>query len=309
MIDDIHSRALETADFLKNSLPDAVKTPRVGIICGSGLGGLVNALSAESRVQIAYSAIPNFAISTVQGHASKLVFGLLGEKQVATVAMVGRFHFYEGYDMKTVTFPILVMKLLGIEALIITNAAGGLNENYAVGDIVLVKDHLNLAGMIGMHPLRGPNDSNFGVRFPALSDAYDLELRKAAFSVRKKVMTGKRNMYEGIYAFVAGPSYETRAEARMIRNLGADVVGMSTCPEVIVARHCDIRVLCLSLCTNKVILDEGPSALGQTDSKQQSANISLAEGKTNHEEVLIAGLEASNDCEKVVAGIVDMCFS
>jgi len=305
MTNDIHSRALETANFIKKSLSDAVKNPRVGIICGSGLGGLVNAFSTDSRVEIPYSDIPNFATSTVQGHASKLVFGLLGEKKVATVAMVGRFHFYEGYDMQTVTFPVRVMKLLGIEAIIVTNAAGGLNDSYAVGDIVLLKDHLNLAGMTGLNPLRGPNDSNFGVRFPALSDVYDLELRKAALMVGNKVMSGKRRMHEGIYAFVAGPSYETRAEARMIRTLGADVVGMSTCPEVIVARHSDIRVLCMSLCTNKVILDEGPSAQSLLSNQQ---NVSLSEEKTNHEEVLTAGLEASKDCEKIVAGIVDMCF-
>lgn len=166
--------------------------------------------------------------------------------------------------METVTFAMRVCKLLGVHTVLLTNAAGGLNQNYNVGDIVCLNDHLNLAGLVGFHPLRGPNEEEFGVRFPPLSDAYDLELRQIAHRSWKELRAGtpsERRMHEGVYAFVAGPTYETRAECRMLRQLGADVVGMSTVPEIIAARHSGMAVLAFSLVTNKSVLDPCRAAM------------------------------------------------
>ncbi|KAI9661843.1 MAG: hypothetical protein M1821_009082 [Bathelium mastoideum] len=210
--------------------------------------------------------------------------------------------------MDLVTFATRVCKVLGIETIIVTNAAGGLNPDYNVGDIILLSDHLNLAGLIGVHPLLGPNADDFGVRFPPMSDAYDLDLRKRAHQSWRALdlNTGKRRLHEGIYSFVGGPSYETRAECRMLRNLGADVVGMSTVPEIIVARHCGMRVLAFSLVTNNAVLEPGPRG---DDPAIQHMNRSeleeyLSRGRANHEEVLEAGREAAKDMQALVQHIV-----
>ncbi|KAJ5675898.1 purine nucleoside phosphorylase [Penicillium macrosclerotiorum] len=305
-------RATEAVLFLKNSLPAGLQAPKVAIVCGSGLGGLADTVQGELRAEYDYATIPNFPRSTVAGHAGKLVFGLLGQ-QIPAVLMVGRAHYYEGHSMELVTFPIRVFKRLGVETVVLTNAAGGLNSDYCVGDIVLLNDHLFLAGLAGVHPLRGPNVEEFGVRFPPLSDAYDLELRRHVHRVWKQVIPSKstRKLHEGVYAFVGGPTYETRAESRMLRMLGADVVGMSTVPEIVVARHCGLRVLAFSLVTNNAVLAPVPRGdehlLQEKDAGELSAI--LEEGKAGHEEVLEAGRSAALDMQKLVLQTLVGVFS
>jgi purine-nucleoside phosphorylase len=304
--------AQNAAEYINGVLPETIPRPRIGIICGSGLGGLVSTFHADPQLSIPYADIPNFPVSTVQGHESRLVFGTLGEKRTGIVAMVGRLHFYEGYDMATVTLPIRVFHLLGVDTIIsthpavpltiVTNAAGGLNKVYSVGDLVVLRDHINLPGLGGNHPLRGPNAEEFGPRFPPLSDAYSLTLRQTLFHAAKSYqIRSRRGLHEGIYAMVSGPSYETRAEAAMIRNMGADVVGMSTVPEVIVARHCGVQVLCISLVTNMVVLDPTPGGEDETVSGE-----SMTAGIANHEEVLAAGREAAIDMQGLIGVFVDL---
>ncbi|OIK15507.1 purine-nucleoside phosphorylase [Bacillus sp. MUM 116] len=233
------------AEFLKGKYS---KTPKIGLILGSGLGVLADEI--VDSVKIPYSEIPNFPISTVEGHAGQLVFGSLSGAEV--VAMQGRFHYYEGYSMDKVTFPVRVMKALGVEMLIVTNAAGGVNESFTPGDLMIITDHINF---MGTNPLIGPNDSKLGVRFPDMSEAYTKELRGIA-----KEIAGNLNIAikEGVYVGFTGPVYETPAEIRMARVLGGDAVGMSTVPEVIVARHGGLKVLGISCITNMAagILDQ-----------------------------------------------------
>lgn len=214
--------------------------PQIGIILGSGLGGFVDLI--EDKVTIPYKEIPHFPVSTVEGHKGQLVFGKVLGKPV--VAMQGRFHYYEGYSMQEVTFPVRVMQVLGVSGLIVTNAAGGINTAYRPGDLILIKDHLN---MMGDNPLRGANLSNLGPRFPDLSEGYDLEWRQKALTVAREVGIYPQ---EGVYAAMSGPSYESPAEIRFLRTVGADLVGMSTVPEVIVANHGGMRVLGISCVTN-----------------------------------------------------------
>ncbi|MDE3839471.1 purine-nucleoside phosphorylase [Bacillus methanolicus] len=233
------------AQFLKGKY---AKTPRIGLILGSGLGVLADEI--ENPVKIPYSQIPDFPVSTVEGHAGQLVFGVLNNVEV--VAMQGRFHYYEGYSFDQVTFPVRVMKELGVEILIVTNAAGGVNESFSPGDLMLISDHIN---NMGSNPLIGPNDSRIGARFPDMSEAYSKELRSLAREIAKKLNI---NIQEGVYVGNTGPSYETPAEIRMIRTLGGDAVGMSTVPEVIVARHAGLKVLGISCISNMAsgILDQ-----------------------------------------------------
>jgi len=223
--------------------------------------------------------------------------------------MVGRAHFYEGHSIEKITFPTRVMKLLGIESLIVTNAAGGLNPEFHVGDIMLLNDHLNIPGLAGIHPLRGRNEEDYGTRFPALSDAYDLEFRKAAHLAYRKLegVSTRRAMREGVYAFVSGPTFETRAECRMLRAMGADVVGMSTVPEICVARHAGIRVLAMSLVTNRAVLEAVPrgDSLLVESMQDNDLNQVLAVGKADHVEVLEAGLEAAADMQVLVRQFID----
>ena len=217
--------------------------------------------------------------------------------------------FYEGHGMETVTFATRVCKILGVETMLLTNAAGGLNPEYEVGDIVCLNDHLNMAGLVGFHPLRGPNAEDFGVRFPPLSDAYDISLRQSAHQAWRDVRRqnpSARRMHEGVYAFVSGPTYETRAECRMLRQLGADVVGMSTVPEIIVARHSGMRVLAFSLVTNKAVLEptvraDNPELQGLSRSELDAY---LSRGRANHTEVLEAGKQAAIDMQGLVLRIV-----
>lgn len=224
------------------------KVPKIGLILGSGLGVLAEEI--EQPVKIPYNEIPDFPVSTVEGHAGQLVFGLLNGVEV--VAMQGRFHFYEGYSMDKVTFPVRVMKELGVEILIVTNAAGGVNESFTPGDLMIITDHIN---NMGTNPLIGPNDSHFGVRFPDMSEAYTKELRTMAKEIASRLNIDVR---EGVYFGNPGPVYETPAEIRMVRTLGGDAVGMSTVPEVIVARHSGMKVLGISCISNMAagILDQ-----------------------------------------------------
>ncbi len=214
--------------------------PKVGIILGSGLGAFADALSGATAIP--YSELPNFPLSGVPGHAGRLVMGSLGGEPI--VAMQGRVHYYEGYSAQEVAFPARVLCAMGIKALVVTNAAGGINLNFQVGDLMAITDHLNLAGY---NPLIGPNDPNLGPRFPDMSAAYDPKLREL---LRQSASATGVAMREGIYACLSGPSYETPAEIRMLRTLGADAVGMSTVPEVIAAAHMGVRVAGISCITN-----------------------------------------------------------
>jgi purine-nucleoside phosphorylase len=220
--------------------------PAIGLILGSGLGELANEI--EEAVTIPYHEIPHFPVSTVEGHAGNLVIGTLCKKKV--VAMQGRFHFYEGYSLQEVTFPVKVMKQLGITTLIVTNACGGMNKNFKPGDLMIITDHLN---MTGSNPLIGPNLEELGPRFPDMSRAYSNELRELT---KKKAKELSLNIQEGVYAAISGPSYLTPAELIMIRNLGADAIGMSTVPEVIVANHMGLNVLGISCITDMAIGEE-----------------------------------------------------
>ena len=213
--------------------------PKIGIVLGSGLGKLGEQI--QNPVVIPYREIPGFPISTAVGHKGNIICGTLGGKQV--VAMQGRFHYYEGYPMETVTIGVRVMKLLGIEYLFVSNAAGGTNPDYKVGNLVIIKDHINMMP----NPLIGPNLDEFGPRFPDMTCAYDLELQELA---EKMGIDMGVNLRKGVYFGVTGPTYETPAEVRFFHEVGADLVGMSTVPEVIVARHCGIRVFGMSVVTN-----------------------------------------------------------
>ena len=224
--------------------------PAIAIILGSGLGDLANEVSHATAIP--YAEIPHFLRSTVPGHAGHLLLGTVEDKLV--VMMQGRFHFYEGYALEALTLPVRVMHELGAHTLIVTNAAGGLNPSYRPGDFMLLSDHINLPGMAGANPLMGPNDERFGTRFPALAKAYDAGLRQLAREVASK--QADITLHEGIYVMVSGPSFETGAELKFLRVIGADAVGMSTAPEVVVARHAGMRVLGLSLITNTATGDD-----------------------------------------------------
>ncbi len=226
-----------TADFLKGK----IKTlPEVGIILGSGLGGL--GTKVENASAIDYKDIPNFPVSTVEGHSGKLIFGTLGNKNV--VAMQGRFHFYEGYGMKEVTFPVRVMHFLGVKNIIVSNAAGGLNPKFKQGDLMIINDHINF---FPEHPLRGKNLDELGVRFPDMSKVYNPELIKIAEEIAAE---NNIAVQKGVYIGSTGPTLETKAEYRMFRIYGADATGMSTVPEVIVAHHQGMKVFGMSVITN-----------------------------------------------------------
>jgi purine-nucleoside phosphorylase len=280
-------------------------------------------------------------MNTVIGHAGRLLFATMGTAQVPVILLIGRAQsvrpivppiaidsqsshtsashlsnisnsspsFYEGHTMETVTYATRVCRIFGVQVMLLTNAAGGLNPDYNVGDIVLLNDHLNLAGLVGFHPLRGPNADDFGTRFPPLSDGYDISLRQLAHKAwreQRQEMPSQRRMHEGVYAFVGGPSYETRAECRMLRQFGADVVGMSTVPEIIVARHSGMRVMAFSLVTNNAVLEptvraDEPELQGLS---REELDKYLSRGKADHQEVLEAGQAAALDMQGLVLKIV-----
>ena len=252
--------------------------PEVGLILGSGLSAL--AKSVEDAVEIPFNAIPHFPVSTVEGHRGHLVLGTLENTPV--IVMQGRAHYYEGYSMAQIGLPIRVMALLGVKTLIVTNAAGGLNMTYHPGEIMIIRDHINLIGMAGLNPLRGPNLSEFGPRFPGMNNAYDPALRQLA----KEVAVEAQIVYQqGVYICLAGPSFESPADVRFLRIIGADAVGMSTVPEVITARHSGLRVLGFSGITNTLIGEEGAPP-------------------PNHEEVLEAGKTLVPRLETIIRGVL-----
>jgi len=227
----------ETVEWLKTRIPAETK---IGIILGTGLGDLAN--NIKNKREIPYEEIPHFPVSTVEGHSGKLIIGTLGEKPI--LAMQGRFHYYEGYNMQDVTFPIRVMQFLGITHLFVSNAAGGMNRSFEVGDIMLIEDHINL---FPEHPLRGRNLPEFGVRFPDMSEAYDMNLRKLAIKIAHD---NNIKLQYGVYVGTQGPTFETPAEYTYFNIIGGDAVGMSTVPEVIVAIHAGIKVLAFSIITD-----------------------------------------------------------
>ena len=253
--------------------------PKVGLILGSGLNALAEAV--RSADVIPYPEIPHFPKPTVEGHVGRLVMGTLEDTQV--MIMQGRVHFYEGYPMSQVVFPVRVMQVMGIETLIVTNAAGGLDPAFQPGDLMLITDHLNLVGMAGSNPLFGPNDPSLGPRFPDMSQAYDPELARMAVEVAQQ---HDIPLHQGIYAGLAGPSFETPAEIRFLRIIGADAVGMSTVTEVTVARHGGIRVLGVSGISNV--------ALAEPD----------ADHETSHEEVLAAGQQIVPRLSALIRGVL-----
>lgn len=236
---------LESKRFIEDKIKEI---PHVGLILGSGLGILADEITEP--VRIPYHDIPHFPVSTVEGHAGMFVFGKLGGKNV--VAMQGRFHYYEGYSQQQTTFPVRVMKALGVETLLITNAAGGVNTSFKPGDLMILTDHLNLSGT---NPLIGKNMDEFGPRFPDMSEVYSRKLAAGIDAVGNELNIP---LQKGVYAIMSGPSYETPAEIRMLRTLGADAVGMSTVPEAIVANHCGMLVAGISCITNMAsgILDQ-----------------------------------------------------
>ncbi|NBV14340.1 MAG: purine-nucleoside phosphorylase [Sphingobacteriia bacterium] len=221
-------------------------TPVVGIVLGTGLGGLVAEIEVER--EIAYNFIPHFPISTVESHFGKLIFGTLAGKPI--VAMQGRFHYYEGYSMRQLTFPIRILKMLGIQTLLLSNAAGSMNPLVKKGELMMINDHINL---LGHNPLIGTHDDSFGPRFPDMSQPYDLELMKTFSKLAK---ASGITVHSGVYVAVAGPSLETRAEYRFLRIIGADVVGMSTVPEVIVAHQMELKILAVSVITDECNPDQ-----------------------------------------------------
>ena len=227
----------ETVNFIKAKTNF---TPEYGVILGSGLGSFTDDMKIEFTLP--YNSIPNFPVSTVEGHKGALVFGTIGAKKV--VAMQGRFHFYEGYTMKEVTFPVRVMKYLGVEKLVVSNASGGVKDTYKVGSIVFIKDHIN---MLPEHPLRGKNDDRFGPRFLNMGEPYSQKMIAKAKGIAKDLGI---DVQDGIYMGLQGPTFETISEYRMVKILGADCVGMSTVPEVIVARHMDMEVFGISVITD-----------------------------------------------------------
>ncbi len=228
----------QTADFLRSKV--AGEMPKTAIILGTGLGALVDYI--EDKQYIPYTEIPNFPVSTVEGHSGNLIFGVLGGKRI--IAMQGRFHYYEGYDMKQVTFPVRVFKALGVDTLFVSNAAGGMNKNFVVGDVMVITDQINL---FPENPLRGKNYNELGPRFPAMTEPFDHKLIALADQVADELNI---RLVHGVYVGTTGPTFETPAEYEYFRVIGGDAVGMSTVPEVIVARHGDMRVFGLSVITD-----------------------------------------------------------
>jgi len=252
--------------------------PQVALVLGSGLGGLAD--EVVDPVVIPYADIPNWPVSTIHGHAGRLVIGMLAG--VPVMVMQGRAHYYEGYAMDHVTLPIRVMQRMKIGTIILTNAAGAINPDYQPGDVMVLNDHIGLMGMAGLNPLRGPNLDEFGERFPDMSQVYDRELIKLSAKIAR---VNKINLHQGVYVCLSGPSFESPADLRFLRGIGADAVGMSTVPEATVARHGRTRVLAFSGISNKANLD------GNTE--------------TTHEEVLAAGSLIVPKLTTLIKGVLE----
>lgn len=279
-----YENAVEAAEFIKTKYDKPIKT---ALVLGSGLGGFAERL--DDAVKIPYQEIPHFARSTVEGHAGQLVLG--ETKGVPVAVQQGRFHYYEGYEMEQVIFPVRVFGLMGVKNLILTNAAGSVQTSYKPGDLVLLRDHINL---MGINPLRGANDERFGARFPDMTQIYDTEFQDIASKeahqmAEERFESGKTKSFipllrRGVYCGLSGPTYETPAEIRMLRLLGVDVVGMSTVPEAIAARHCGLKVLAMSCVSNL--------AAGMSDEK------------IHHEEVMEAGQKVANTFKELLERII-----
>ena len=259
---EMDNKIVQTVDFLRNR---GLHNSEIGIVLGTGLGKLVNEIDVE--VEIAYEEIPNFPVATVEFHSGKLIYGKLEGKQV--LAMSGRFHYYEGYNMQEITFPIRVMKFLGVKTLLLSNAAGSMNLDWKKGDLMLLDDHINF---LPDNPLFGKNMDELGPRFPDMSEPYD---RKLNASLKRIAKENGVNLHEGVYVAVGGPNLETRAEYRMLRRWGADAVGMSTVPEVIVANHMAMPCCCVSVLTD----DCDPDNLQKVDIQDIIETAGLAEEK------------------------------
>ncbi len=266
------NKVQETVSFIQSSTNDF--KPDFGVILGSGLGGFSEDIKIEFTLE--YKNIPNFPVSTVHGHKGALLFGTIGTKKV--IAMQGRFHFYEGYAMKEVTFPVRVMKYLGIQNLIVSNASGGVNPNYKVGDIVIITDHIN---MMPEHPLRGENDERFGPRFVNMSEPYSKEMILKAKEIAKRINVAVK---DGVYVGLQGPTFETLAEYKMVKAIGGDCVGMSTVPEVIVAKHMNMNCFGVSVITD----------IGDVENIDE----------VNHEEVLKAAQKAEPHVRNLIKNLI-----
>lgn len=277
-----HTDYDRAADFVRTQTnrDRPSEQPLVGLVLGSGLSLLAESIA--DAITIPYEHIPHFPASTVAGHAGRLLIGALAGQTV--VAMQGRIHLYEGYTAEEITFPIRVMRRLGVETLILTNAAGGLNPNFHVGDLMLLVDHINFVGMAGHNPLIGPNIPSFGPRFPSMTETYALSLRRLALTTARNLQISLR---QGVYAYLAGPNFETPAEVRLLRLMGADAVGMSTVPEALVGVHAGMRVLGISTITNE--------AVDQLDTDQQPS----------HEEVLETGKMVVPQLTQLLIGILE----
>lgn len=253
--------------------------PKIALVLGSGLNSLAAAVSEPDIIP--FADIPHWPTSTVAGHSGRIVIGPLQGKPV--LVMQGRVHYYEGYSMSQITMPVRMMQRLGIETIILTNAAGGLNPDFQAGDLMLIRDHINFLGLSGNNPLRGPNDATFGPRFPDMTEAYSPELRRLAHDVAREQELA---LQEGVYAYVAGPSYETPAELRLLLAIGADAVGMSTVPSVVVAQHGGLQIMGISTITNMASPDPAPGH------------------ETTHEEVLEVGRVVVPKLTRLIHGIL-----
>ncbi|KAH7912842.1 nucleoside phosphorylase domain-containing protein [Hygrophoropsis aurantiaca] len=282
-----------------------LQKPRIGIVCGSGLSTLVKSL--KDVVEIPYTDLEGFATSTVSGHNSQLAFGLMGKDDVPVVAMLGRFHPYEGYKPITVTYGIRVMAKLGVKDIIITNAAGSLTPDIPVGTIVVIRDHFAIPNLTGMNPSFGPLMSPEYPRFLPLGDAYSTRLRRLAFLASHDLQFDSAALAEGTYAWVSGPAYETPAEGRFLRNAGAHVVGMSTIPEVVAAREEKMDVMVLSLVTNMVVIpDKYRSIKEEVEAELAGRPMKVPEiGTASHEEVLAVGRAKAEVMRTLVERIVE----
>lgn len=274
-----YDKLLESLKYVKGIVDVA---PKLGIICGSGLGDLVNII--ENPVAIPYTKIPHFPQSTVVGHTGELVFGQ--QDQVPVVCMRGRVHLYEGYDVIECIRPVRLMAMLGIEILCVTNAAGNVNENFKPGEFMIIKDHISFPSLAGENPLRGPHDPRFGDRFVTMSNAYDSDLINTIEEAG--VATGlERSLRKGTYAMVVGPTYETIAEARALKLLGADTIGMSTVHEIIAAHQMGVRCLGISLITNDILTD-----------------YNTTEDNVEHEHVVEMGAKKSKDFIRLILALI-----
>lgn len=284
-----YAKAEEAAEFLRQKVR---RRPVVGVICGSGLGGFAE--QVQKPEVVATADIPHFKSSTVVGHAGKLVFGQISGKDI--VAVQGRLHTYEGHSVHDTVRVVRVLALLGVKLLVVTNAAGGINQGYKVGDLMVISDHINLPGMVGVNPLRGPNESEFGgPRFLPTNNAYPHHLRHKFFQIADAAKL-QRTVHEGTYMMLSGPTYESAAEVRLVARLGGDAVGMSSVPEVITALHCNMEVLGLSLITN-VAIESAPRSGREAPTGKKVE-------EPDHSEVVEVAAAAAKDIELLVTEFV-----